>query len=74
MAPLTVEERTAFLTALDEGYFDAHSRTTLDGVAAELGVSRDEAADRLRRGMAKVFKRNRDVFEQGPEVSHVPFR
>lgn len=47
---LTPDQREALLLAFERGYFDFPRETTLDELAAELGIARQSFADRLRRG------------------------
>ncbi|WP_416838957.1 helix-turn-helix domain-containing protein [Haloferax sp. DFSO52] len=46
---LTESQREALLLALEHGYFDEHRRTSLDELGAELDISRQAVAARLRR-------------------------
>ena len=47
---LTDPQRQALLLAYDRGYFDTPRRATLEEIAAELDISRQSLAARLRRG------------------------
>ncbi|WP_254536358.1 helix-turn-helix domain-containing protein [Halomarina litorea] len=64
---LTDEESAAIHAALDTGYFDGPRGTSLGGVADRLDVTDREASRRLRRGMSKVVRRNRERFECHPD-------
>lgn len=48
---LTDEQSELMLVALDLGYWDVPRKNTLDEVAAEVGISKNAASQRLRRGI-----------------------
>lgn len=54
---LTDRQRQALETALRLGYFEVPREATLADVAAELGVDKSTASTLLRRGEARVLKR-----------------
>ncbi|QLG62263.1 helix-turn-helix domain-containing protein [Halorarum salinum] len=54
---LTGPQREALLLAYERGYFDTPRRTTLEGLADELGISRQSFAARLRRGHRELIER-----------------
>lgn len=58
---LTDKQREAIQTAYERGYFDSPRRATLDDVAAELGISRQAVASRLRRGLRHLIGASLDV-------------
>ena len=64
---LTAGEREALLTALEQGYFDETTHLPTPVLAVELGVSDEEAHERLRRGMAKLARADPDVVESHTE-------
>jgi predicted DNA binding protein len=53
---LTAEQREALSRAVEAGYFDVPRRTTLVGLARELGISDTATSQRLRRGVATVLQ------------------
>jgi predicted DNA binding protein len=53
---LTDAQREALVAAYDAGYFDSPRTATLSDVAAEIGISRQAVADRLRRGHRTLLK------------------
>ncbi|KAB1189147.1 MULTISPECIES: helix-turn-helix domain-containing protein [Haloferax] len=57
---LTESQREALLLALELGYFDEHRRTSLDELGAELDISRQAVAARLRRAYRTLAERIRD--------------
>lgn len=63
-ASLTDEEREAFLTALETGYFAAPRHETPIDLADELDISDEEASKRLRCAMAKVFNEHRELLQR----------
>jgi hypothetical protein len=54
---LTDEQREALLAAVLGGYFGVPRGTTLGDVAAELGISRQAASERIRRGAHVVLSK-----------------
>jgi predicted DNA binding protein len=54
---LTGPQREALLLAFEMGYFDEPRTSTLEDVAAELGISRQALAKRLRRGHRRLIER-----------------
>lgn len=54
---LTGPQREALLLAFEMGYFDDPRTATLDEIAAELGISRQALATRLRRGHRRLIAR-----------------
>jgi predicted DNA binding protein len=53
---LTGPQREALLLAYRRGYFDHPRRATLEEIAAELGISRQALAARLRRGHRRLVE------------------
>jgi predicted DNA binding protein len=53
---LSGEQREALLLALRNGYFDTPSRTSLDELAAEFGISKQALSNRIRRGTKAVLE------------------
>jgi len=51
---LTDEQTAALKTAYEEGYFGEPRKTSLDGVAEEMGLSSTATSGRLRRGMRNL--------------------
>ena len=60
---VTEEQFEALVTAFRLGYFAVPSETNLEGLAAELGISRNAASARLRRGYANLVE-NTLIHEQ----------
>lgn len=54
---LSREQREALVLALQRGYFETPSETSLDELAGELDISRQAVSDRIRRGNEKVLRR-----------------
>lgn len=54
---LTEAQREALTLAYERGYFDSPRRTTLEELGAELGISRQALAARLRRGHRRLLER-----------------
>lgn len=52
---LTDRQREALVLAYESGYFDDTRETTLEGIAEELGISRQALAGRLRRGHRQLI-------------------
>lgn len=52
---LSQEQREALLLGLRHGYFDTPSQTSLDELAAELGISSQAMSNRIRRGTKQVL-------------------
>lgn len=63
---LTDGEQTVLFAALEGGYFEIPRETTLATIADELDITDRQAAERLRRGMAKVFRKHRSLLEGIP--------
>ncbi|MFC4358631.1 helix-turn-helix domain-containing protein [Halobium salinum] len=55
---LTECQREALSTAHEQGYFDVPRGTSLDELAAELGVSDTAVSQRLRRGVDRMLDRS----------------
>lgn len=53
---LTDEQVEALVTAYETGYFEVPGEVTLDAVAAELGISKNAASARLRRGYCNLVQ------------------
>lgn len=53
---VTDEQRLALRIAVEEGYFDVPRRIDLGGVAERLGISRQAASERIRRGTDSVLR------------------
>ena len=54
--PLTDAQREAMKLAYERGYFDSPRETSLEVIAADLGISRQAVADRLRRGHRRLIE------------------
>lgn len=52
---LTSEQREALVLAYERGYFETPRATSLDELAAELGISSQALSDRIRRGNEKIL-------------------
>ena len=52
---LTEDQRETLLLALEMGYFEEPRATSLEAIAAELGISQPSAGGRLRRGMRRLL-------------------
>jgi len=57
---LTDTQLEALLLALERGYFDEHRATSLAELGAELGISRQAVAARLKRAYRTLAERIRD--------------
>lgn len=53
---LTGAQSEALALALERGYFEVPRQTSLEDLAAELGVSDSAASQRLRRGLAALLR------------------
>ena len=53
---VTTPQREALLTALDAGYYNVPRDSTMDDVAADLGISQQALSKRLRRGYRNLIK------------------
>lgn len=53
---LSSTQREAVVAAFERGYFEIPRRTTLEGVADELGVSDQAVSERLRRGLETLLE------------------
>lgn len=53
---LSSEQREALVLALERGYFDTPSETSLDELADELGITQQALSERVRRGNEKVLR------------------
>lgn len=53
---LTQEQREALVLALQRGYFATPSETNLTELAGELGITKQAASGRIRRGSEKVLR------------------
>ncbi|WP_368411757.1 helix-turn-helix domain-containing protein [Haladaptatus halobius] len=47
---ITTAQEEALIAAFEAGYFNQPRETKLEGIAQELGISRQSLAERLRRG------------------------
>jgi hypothetical protein len=56
MFDLTPAQREALQLAIDRGYFDSPRAVTLSEIAEDLGVSKQAASQRIRRGNEKVLR------------------
>ncbi|WP_277555509.1 helix-turn-helix domain-containing protein [Halobaculum limi] len=56
IAGLTDAQRQALTTALATGYYDTPRTATLDDVADHLGITRQSASERLRRGTRNILE------------------
>ena len=54
---LTAKQREIVLLAIKKGYYDVPRGATLEEIADELGVSRQAASERLRRGTGMVLRK-----------------
>ncbi|MEF8785719.1 MAG: helix-turn-helix domain-containing protein [Haloarculaceae archaeon] len=52
---LSQEQREALVLALRNGYFETPSKTSLDDLADELGITRQALSNRIRRANEKVL-------------------
>jgi len=52
---LTSEQREALVLALERGYFETPSETSLEELSTELGISRQALSERIRRGTRQVL-------------------
>jgi predicted DNA binding protein len=52
---LTTRQREALRLAHERGYFGIPRETTLDDIAAELGISNQATSERLRRGCGRLL-------------------
>lgn len=57
---LTETQREALVLAYERGYFDSPRRTSLEEVAAELGITQQSLSSRLRRGHRRLIKATLD--------------
>jgi predicted DNA binding protein len=62
-AALTEPQLEALVLAYERGYFDSPRGVTTAELGAELGVSQQAAASRLRRGIRRVLGRTLDTLE-----------
>ncbi|WP_135302269.1 helix-turn-helix domain-containing protein [Haloarcula amylovorans] len=53
---LSQEQREALVLALDRGYFETPSETSLGELAEELGISRQAVSTRIRHGNEKILR------------------
>jgi hypothetical protein len=53
---LTDHQQEALRIAYERGYFDIPRRTTLEAVAAELGISATSVSERLRRAQTRLIE------------------
>lgn len=53
---LTDAQREALVLAFQSGYFDSPRGTKLEGIAEELGITRQSLASRLRRGQNRLIE------------------
>jgi predicted DNA binding protein len=54
---LTKAQRSALVTAVQDGYFEVPRRTTLGAVGGKLGVTEQSVSENLRRGANKVLRK-----------------
>jgi len=52
---LTDPQRAALTRAVEEGYYEIPRRVTLEDLAEELGITRQAASERVRRGAGKIL-------------------
>ncbi|GAB3018012.1 helix-turn-helix domain-containing protein [Natronobiforma cellulositropha] len=57
-AILTPYQRNALRTAYERGFFDVPRGSTLEEIAAELGISDQALSERLRRGQSRLVERH----------------
>ncbi|WP_262342904.1 helix-turn-helix domain-containing protein [Haloplanus rubicundus] len=55
---LTKAQRSALVTAVQDGYFEVPRRTTLGAVGEKLGVTEQSVSENLRRGANKVLRKS----------------
>ena len=55
---LIPEQRETLLLAVEEGYFSVSRGTTLEEIAEEMGISRQAASERVRRGAETVLRKS----------------
>jgi predicted DNA binding protein len=58
---LTDKQREALVLAHQRGYYDSPRESNLEEVAAELGISRQALASRLRRGTRRLLETTVDI-------------
>jgi hypothetical protein len=51
---LTPVQRRTLVVAIEQGYFEIPRQSTLDDLAADLGVSKQAVSERLRRALGAV--------------------
>jgi predicted DNA binding protein len=55
---LTKAQRSALVTAVQDGYFEVPRRTTLGEIGGKLGVTEQSISENLRRGADKVLRKS----------------
>jgi len=55
---LTTAQRSALVTAVEDGYFEVPRGTTLGAVGEKLGVTEQSVSQNLRRGANKVLRKS----------------
>lgn len=55
---LTPEQRETLTLAVEKGYFSVPRETKLDEIAEELGITRQAASERVRRGVETVLRKS----------------
>ncbi|MDS0301334.1 helix-turn-helix domain-containing protein [Halogeometricum sp. S1BR25-6] len=54
---LTPEQRDTLMIAVENGYFSVPRGTTLDEIAGEIGITKQAASERVRRGTETVLRK-----------------
>lgn len=52
------EQREALILAVERGYFAVPRETKLEEIAEELGITRQAASERVRRGAETVLRKS----------------
>jgi len=60
LGALTEKRREAFLRALEDGYYETPSETTIEAMATKIGISGSAFGTRLRKAEQNVFEQIRD--------------
>ena len=55
LPPLTTRQRQVFTLALENGYYDIPRETSMEAIAAELGIDRRTAEEHRRRAESKLL-------------------
>lgn len=70
---LTDCQQEALRTAYERGYFEVPRQTSLEDVAAELGISASSVSERLRRAQTQLVQETvATTWPPLPETGHVP--